>query len=398
MKKPLNYAFISKELPPGRHFDTTTGLHLYVKAGGRKYWIYRYTYNKRAGEKCLGSFPEMSLSDARALATQLRASIKKGILPTKKEVACELKIEPTFREIATDFIETHRPKWKNAKHADQWTNTLRDYAYPIIGNLPVNQITLEHILCILKPIWSKKTETASRLRGRIESILGAATVLGLRAGINPAQWRGHLEHILPAPRGLKKVKHHPALPYKDIHSFIAELHKKDCISALALEFLILTGVRTSEVLGATWSEITEDVWIIPASRMKAKLEHRVPLTQRCIEILTIVRSVYGANEFIFHKNHRRMSMAAMSSLLLRMAPEYTVHGFRSTFRDWIANETEHAGEVAEMALAHKVANSVEASYRRGNLLARRRRLMEDWEMYCASPNKGNVINFERQAA
>ena len=398
MKKPLNYAFISKNLSPGRYFDTTTGLHLYVKEGGRKYWIYRYTHNKRAREKCLGSFPTSSLSEAREFATQLRSSIRKGILPAKENLATESMMKPTFKKVAADFIEDHRPKWKNAKHADQWVNTLRDYAYPIIGHVPVDDITLDHILRILKPIWSKKTETASRLRGRIDSILGAATVMGLRSGVNPAQWRGHLEHVLPAPKELKKVKHHPALPYKNVHFFIAELHERDCISALALEFLILTGVRTSEVLGATWSEIIEDVWIIPAGRMKAKQEHRVPLTKRCLEILTIIKSAYGESEFIFHKNHKRMSTAAMSSLLSRIAPEYTVHGFRSTFRDWIAEETEHAGDVAEMALAHKVANSVERSYRRGNLIARRRRLMEDWERYCATPPIDNVINLQRKVA
>lgn len=397
MKKSLTHAFISKDLSPGRYFDTTTGLHLYVKQGGRKYWILRYSHNKKSGEKCLGAYPNIGLSEARILAIELRASIKKGILPTKEVPTIEAT-QPTFKEVATDYISTHAPKWKNPKHIDQWSNTLRDYVYPVIGDLPIDQINIEHILTFLKPIWTLKTVTASRVRGRVERILGAATVRGLRSGMNPAQWKGHLEHILPTPKGIKRVEHHAALPYKQIHQLVSELQTRECVSALALEFLILTATRTSEVIFAKWSEIEGDVWIIPAHRMKAKVEHRVPLTQRCVEILNIVRSVYGESEFIFHRNKKPMSTAAMSKLLSGIAPDYTVHGFRSTFRDWVAEETEHAGDVAEMALAHKIASSVEASYRRGNLLSRRRRLMDDWTNYCNSPYPDNVVHFGRIAA
>ncbi len=398
MKKTLTNPFISKDLAPGRYFDSIGNLHLYVKHSGRKYWIFRYTYKKKPGEKCLGSFPDLGLSEARDLTVKLKAEVKRGILPSKSEPTVEIEAKPTFRQVAEDYIKTHSPKWKNQKHTDQWSNTLRDYVYPIIGDLPVDQINLEHILKVLKPIWVEKTETASRVRGRIDRILGAATVLGLRSGINPAQWRGYLDHVLPATKALKKVEHHPAMPYKEIYSFIQDLHQKDCMSALALEFLILTTARTGEVIFAKWSEIDGDVWVIPASRMKAKTEHRVPLTQRCLQILAITKSIYGESDYIFHRGGRPMSTAAMSKLLEGMAPDYTVHGFRSTFRDWVAEETEHAGDVAEMALAHKIASSVEASYRRGNLMARRRRLMDDWEKYCFTPYSDNVINFERIAA
>jgi integrase len=398
MKKPLTYAFISKDLPPGRYFDSIGNLHLYVKDSGRKYWIFRYTHNKKPGEKCLGSFPDLGLSEARDLTVNLRADVKRGILPKKTELTEQIKAKPTFRQVAEDYIKTHSPKWKNEKHVSQWSNTLRDYVYPFIGEMPVDEITLEHILQILKPIWVEKTETASRVRGRIEKILGSSTVLGLRSGHNPAQWRGYLEHILPATKSLKKVEHHPALPYRQVNAFLLGLHKKECLSALALEFLILTATRTGEVLFAKWSEIDGDVWIIPANRMKAKVEHRVPLTQRCLEILTTVRSIYGESEHIFHRGSKPMSNAAMSKLLDGLAPGYTVHGFRSTFRDWVAEETEHSGDVAEMALAHKIASSVEASYRRGNLMARRRRLMEDWETYCSTSYTDNVINFDRKVA
>ena len=398
MKKPLTYAFISKDLPPGRYFDSIGNLHLYVKHSGRKYWIFRYTYNKKPGEKCLGSFPDLGLSEARDLTVKLRADVKRGILPAKTEQAEQIKAKPTFRQVAEGYIKTHSPKWKNEKHISQWNNTLRDYVYPYIGEKTVNEITIEHILQILQPIWVEKTETASRVRGRIEKILGSSTVLGHRSGLNPAQWRGYLEHALPATKSLKKVEHHSALPYRQVNNFLMDLHKKECISALALEFLILTAARTGEVLFAKWSEIEGDVWIIPASRMKTKVEHRVPLTQRCLEVLVTARSIYGESEYIFHRGGKPMSNAAMSKLLDGLAPGYTVHGFRSTFRDWVAEETEHSGDVAEMALAHKIASSVEASYRRGNLMARRRRLMEDWETYCSTSYTDNVINFDRKVA
>jgi integrase len=398
MKKPLTYAFISKDLEPSRYYDSIGNLHLYVKQSGRKYWIFRYTYKKKSGEKCLGSFPDMGLSEGRDIAVKLRADVKKGILPTKSDPILEIEAKPTFRHVAEDYIKTHSPMWKNQKHKDQWSNTLRDYVHPIIGDLPIDQIKLEHILKVLKPIWVEKTETATRVRGRIERILGAATVLGLRDGINPAQWKGYLDHVLPPPRPLKKLKHHPAMSYKEIHGFIQDLQKKDCMSALALEFLILTAARTGEVIFAKWSEIDGDVWVIPGSRMKAKSEHRVPLTQRCLQILATTKSLYGESEYIFHRRGSPMSTAAMSKLLDGMEPGYTVHGFRSTFRDWVAEETEHDGSVAEMALAHKIVSSVEASYRRGNLMARRRRLMEDWEHYCSTSSSDNVIKFQRIAA
>jgi integrase len=398
MAQQLTHAFISKPLKPGRYFDTTKGLHLLVKDNGRKYWICRFTWEHKRHERSFGPYPEVTLAEAREEALRLRQAIRRGENPLAKTQIEATPSKPTFSTFASEFIRIHAPQWKNEKHIDQWHNTLRDYAFPIIGETPMDQITTEQILKILNPIWAEKTETASRLRGRIERVLGAATAQQLRSGLNPAQWRGHLEYTLPAPKRVKRVTHHPALPYRMLHYVICALQEKDCSSALALEFLILTAARTGEVRFAKWSEIQDNLWIIPSERMKAKKEHRVPLTARCLEILAIARSVLGDADYLFHRNGRPLSNVAMANLLERIAPGYTVHGFRSTFRDWVAEETEHPRDVAEMALAHKIENPVEASYRRGDLLNRRRRLMEDWADYCGHTPTQNVLSIDRRAA
>lgn len=398
MPQTLTHAFISKPLAPGRYFDTTRGLHLLVKVNGRKYWIFRFTHDRKRHDHGLGPYPDVGLAEARDRAVALRQTIRGGENPLNRPAPVEPPRMPVFKDVASDYIATHSAQWKNSKHIDQWGNTLRDYAFPIIGEIPVDQITTEHILAILTPIWTAKTETASRLRGRIERVLSAATARNMRSGINPAQWKGLLEHTLPAPKAIKRVEHHPAMPYRMVYDLVSALHEKDCVSALALEFLILTAVRSGEVRHAKWSEIQGDIWIIPADRMKAKREHRVPLATRCLEILETAASVFGRTEYIFHRKGKPLSNVAMSKLLEGITVGFTVHGFRSTFRDWVAEETEHSGEVAEMALAHKIENPVEASYRRGDLLGRRRRLMEDWANYCLNIPTPNVLSLERRAA
>ena len=394
MPKHLTHAFISKPLESGRYFDTTRGLHLYVKPNKTKFWVYRFTFCGKRHDMGLGPYPEVSLSSVRLKAQEARFQAMNGVNPVikGKSLIETPSMSPKFSDFAEEYIRVNSVQWRNPKHTAQWRSTMRDYAYPIIGELRIDAINTEHILAILNPIWANKTETASRLRGRMERIISAAISRGLRAGPNPASWRSHLENILPKPKKIQRVKHHAALPYSQIKGVIEQLRKKDCMSALSLEFLILTAARTGEVRFATWNEIEEDVWVIPAERMKAGKEHRVPLTERCMDILKISKSVFGESKYIFHTKGHPISNVAMASLLGRIAPNFTVHGFRSTFRDWVAEETLHSGEVAEMALAHQIQNRVEASYRRGNLLSRRRTLMQDWANYCDSSESINVIS------
>ena len=384
MGRGLTNLLVSKVLDGGRYYDTTRGLHLYVKNNGKKYWVFRYCLRGHRHDIGLGPFPEIPLSAARSRAIELRGAILRGEDPIKRiDPSKEGKpTVPTFFEFAEEYIALNQDEWKNKKHIDQWRNTLRDYVYPFIGAKSLDAINTIDLLDVLTPIWKSKTETATRIRGRIERILSAAITRQLRDGPNPASWRGHLENLLPKIKKSRRVKHHAAMPRQQVREFIQKLRGKDCISALALEFLILTSVRTSEALYAKWSEIQEDVWVIPAQRMKAEKEHRVPLTSRCMTILNLAKSLAGESEFIFHKNGRPLSNMAMANVLKRIHPEYTVHGFRSTFRDWVSEETEYSGELAEMALAHTIGNRVESSYRRGDLLNRRRFMMDSWLQYC----------------
>ena len=398
MPQTLTHAFISKPLAPKRYFDTTRGLHLYVKSSGAKYWVLRYTLNGKRRDYGLGAYPQASLADARARVLELRTMLTKGIDPLETQIestTVQPQI-PTFKAFATDYIDTNQAQWKNAKHIDQWRNTFRDYANPIIGDVPISEIETEHILRILSPIWSVKPETASRLRGRMDRVLGSATTRGLRSGVNPAQWRGHLENVLPRPQRIRRIVHHAAIPYRRVNEVVAALREKNCVSALALEFLILTAARTGEVRFIRADEIVDDMWIVPADRMKAGREHRVPLTPRCLEILEIAKSVYGKADYIFHRKGKPLSNVAMAKLLEGIVPGFTVHGFRSTFRDWAAEVTEHSGEVVEMALAHRIGNQVEAAYRRGDLLEKRRQLMLDWIRYCNTPGQTSVVTLEHR--
>lgn len=384
-----------KNAKPGRHADGQ-GLHLLVKDTGARSWVYRYMLRGKSRDLGLGQAGKggISLADARDMATMLRLKVKAGVDPLLErreaeaaalaKAQAEASARVTFKAAAEGYIEANEGNWRNDKHRQQWRNTLSTYAYPNIGDLPVAEVTTAHVLEILEPIWKTKAETASRVRGRIETILDAAKARGFRSGENPARWRGHIAQILPARARLTRG-HHKAMAYEAIPAFVAQLRGRGAVAALALEFTILTAARTGEVLGATWDEVDLDkaTWTIPADRMKAGREHRVPLSQRAVDILKETRLL--GKEWLFPAARSgRLSSMAMTMLLRRMAVDVTVHGFRSAFRDWAAECTGYAHEVAEMALAHTIENKVERAYRRGDLFDKRRGLMHEWSSLCAS--------------
>lgn len=386
---------------PGRHADGG-GLYLRVQSGGGRSWLFRHISDGKARDVGLGPAAgagAITLAEARALARELGAQAAKGELIEGKQAkartaAAQVKAAAlasrTFRDIAEAFIDRKEGGWRNEKHRQQWRNTLATYAYPILGNMPVSAIETSHVLEVLEAIWLKKPETASRVRGRIENVLDAAKVQGLRSGENPARWRGHLEHLLPKPEKLYRG-HHAALPYGELPPFMAALRSREAIAARALEFTILTVARSGETLGATWAEVDlpNALWIIPAERMKAGKEHRVPLSERAVAILREVqplnaRGIKDAPLFPSSKGSK-LSVMAMSMLLRRMdMTTITVHGFRSTFRDWAGESTSSPREVVEHALAHQLADKAEAAYQRGTLFPKRVKLMQDWANYCAT--------------
>jgi integrase len=313
----------------------------------------------------------------------------------------------TFKECAEQYIKAHQPSWKNEKHAKQWPATLATYAYPVIGGLPVQAIDTALVTKIIEPMWASKAETANRLRGRIEAVLDWATARGYRKGENPARWRGHLDNLLPSQAKFRRVSHHAALPYVQIGTFMAELRQQEGVAARTLEFAILTAARTGEVIGATWNEIDlpQATWTIPAARMKAGREHRVPLCRRAVEILLVQKKAASdhakASGPVFPGQREGMGLSNMAMLMMlrRMGREdLTAHGFRSSFRDWAAEQTQVSREVAEMALAHAVGDSTETAYRHSDLLEKRRRLMEMWGAYCSRPVTSATVTPLRRSA
>jgi integrase len=384
-----------KNAKPGRHADGA-GLHLLVKETGARSWVYRFMLKGKSRDVGLGAAGPggNTLAEARDLASAFRLKVKAGIDPLEErkreasEALAAAQAESiagiTFKAVAEAYIKANEGSWRNDKHRQQWRNTLASYVYPVMGELPVADIATAHVLKILEPIWQDKPETASRIRGRIESVLDAAKARGYREGENPARWRGHIAQILPARSRLTRG-HHKAMPYESVPAFMALLREREAMAALALEFVILTATRTSEVLGATWAEVDLDkaIWTVPASRMKAGKEHRIPLSPRAVEILDAVRPLSEASLFPAD-NGGKLSTMAMAMLLRRMKLDCTVHGFRSSFRDWAAECTGYALEVCEMALAHVIGNKSEAAYRRGDMFDKRGRLMADWATYCAT--------------
>lgn len=399
----LSPELVANTNKPGMYSDGL-GLYLQVSVWKTKSWLFRYQRFNKLRSLGLGPCHTVTLSEARKRAKQARLMLLDGLDPIdakreKRNAAMETPLM-TFDQCAAAYIDAKKPGWKNAKHADQWTNTISTYASPIIGKFPVATVDTGLVMKVLQPIWTTKTETATRLRSRIESILGWATVSGYRTGENPARWRDHLDNLLAKRSKVKKVEHHPALPYEEMGAFMANLREQKGVAALALEYTILTASRTGEVIGARWNEIDlpSKTWTIPPERMKADKEHLVPLCDRAIEILEELQPLGG--EFVFHglKPDKPLSNMAMLSLLKRMErSDLTVHGFRSTFRDWAAEQTAYPHEMAEMALAHAVSNKTEAAYRRGNLFKKRIRMMQDWQKHCDTiATKADVTPINRK--
>jgi integrase len=398
-------AVVLPKLKPGMHSDGA-GLYLQVKGRART-WIFRFTRHGRAREMGLGPLHTVSLAEARNKARECRQLLLEGQDPieVRKAKRAEARLASasamTFRDCGETYIASHQAGWKNPKHAKQWPATLEAYVYPLIGALPVQAIDTGLVMKCVEPIWTVKPETASRVRGRIESILDWAKSRGYRDGENPARWRGHLENLLPKKSKVSRVEHHPALPYAEMAKFIAGLRKQEGVAARALEFMILTASRTGEVINARWEEfdLANKVWTIPAERMKAGKEHRVPLSGRAQEIIEAM-SAERVNDhpFVFPGGRpgKPLSNMAMLKLLGRMGRgDLTAHGFRSTFSDWCTELTNFPAEVREMALAHAVSDKVEAAYRRGDLFQKRRDLMDAWARY-AEGREVEIVPFHPQ--
>ncbi|GGG34057.1 bacteriophage P4 integrase [Caldovatus sediminis] len=397
-------------------FSVGGGLHLWVRGPGKAQWVLRYRApDGRRRDMGLGTFPGVPLAEARARAQAARQAGRDPLAAREAERRARAEAEAaeraraeaerrTFRAAAEALIAAKRPGWRNTKHAAQWSATLAAYAYPVLGDLPVAEVDTDAVLRVLRPVWQRAPETASRLRQRIEAVLDAATAKGWRAGANPARWKGHLDALLPPPRKAKPVRHHPALPWRDMPAFMAALGAREGVAALALRFAILTAARTGEVRGMTWREVdlAARVWTVPAARMKAGRAHRVPLSTAALAVLEAVRPLAaGPDALVFPGGRagRPLSDMALSMLVRGMCrdglaegepPRWrdaegraaVAHGFRSTFRDWAGETRPEGREVVERALAHAIKDKAEAAYARSDLLERRRALMEAWGAFC----------------
>jgi integrase len=377
------------------------GLFLQVSAAGTKSWVFRFKEAGKLREMGLGATHTIGLAEAREKARDCRRLRLDGIDPiaARKAARSQVRLDAakamTFQECAERYIASHKAGWRNPKHAAQWPSSLGAYAYPIFGALPVQAVDVGLVMRALEPIWTTKPETAGRVRGRIESVLDWAAARGYRQGENPARWRGHLENLLPKKSRVRRVEHHAALPYAEIATFIAELRQQEGVAARALEFAIMTAARTGEVIGAKWDEMDfgERLWTVPAERMKAGKEHRVPLSDAALVILEEMQAI-RSGDFVFPggKAKRPLSNMAFLMLLRRMKRvDLTAHGFRSTFSDWCSEKTNFPAEVREMALAHAVGDKVEAAYRRGDLFEKRRQVMDAWASFATSQPSGNVV-------
>jgi integrase len=383
----LNARTVDALTTAGRHSDGG-GLYLSITKAGARRWVFLFRWQGKPTEMGLGSGAkgQVTLARARELASEARSLLAAGINPleAKRSAQSAAASSMTFGEVADAYVEAMSPQWRNAKHRAQWSMTLTHYAAPL-RPLDVSAITTDHVVSVLNPLWTQIPETAERLRGRIEAVLDSAKAKGLRTGENPARWRGHLALILPKRQRLTRG-HFAALPYRQISAFINQLRQRESIGALALEFCILTAARSSEVFGAKWKEFDPKtkIWVIPADRMKAGKEHRIPLSPRAMSILKKLHSA-KSSEFVFEggKQGYPLSTMAMAMQLRRLGrTNITVHGFRSSFRDWVWEETEFPHELAEQALAHIIQNKAEAAYRRGDALERRRAMMNAWADFC----------------
>jgi integrase len=409
-----------KTAPPGRYGDGD-GLYLFVRKPESAFWVFRFTRAGKMREMGLGRARgqnAVTLAQARDKAALLHRVVRDGGDPLADKEAAEaakLADEQTrailavsFRDAADAYIAAHEAAWSNPKHRLQWSSTLDTYVHPHFGDVPVSEVTTAHVLAALEPIWQTKPETAVRVRGRIEAVLTAATVRGQRSGQNPAQWKGHLAEILPTRASVSAVEHHAALPYAEIGAFMADLRSQRGVAARALEFAILTAARSGEAMGARWGEIdlNANVWTIPAGRMKAGKEHRVPLSVPALTLLRQMGEIREGNDpqsYVFPGaiHSKPLSPMAFTMLLRRMKrADLTAHGFRSSFRDWASEQTSMAREVAEAALAHAIGDRVEAAYRRGDLFEKRRKMMDAWGGYCAKPRPagGSVVQMKAKEA
>jgi integrase len=389
---------IEKLKDRGRYLDER-GLYLQVMSASNRSWLLRFEIDGRKRWMGLGSLADFTLDEARERARQARQLLTDGVDPLearkaeRAKRALEAAKAVTFKEAAQQYFDQHERKWRNAKHRAQFLSTLESYAFPALGKLSVAAIDTGLVLKVIEPIWQDKTETANRLRGRIESVLDWATVRGYRQGDNPARWKGHLAEVLPARGDIAPHQHHRALPFVAVPDFMVQLATREGMGARALELTILTAARTGEVIGARWSEfdLKAKLWTIPPGRMKGHREHRVPLSDRAVAIL---KALPREADFVFPGRHKGIAISnmAMAELLKRMGRrDATVHGFRSAFRDWAAERSNFQNHVIEMALAHVIGDKVEAAYRRGDLFEKRRKLMEAWAAYCSTPQRDATV-------
>jgi len=398
--KELSAVEIKRLVKPGMHaVGGVAGLLLQVTPRNSRSWILRVKVGTKRRDIGLGGYPDVTVAQARDGARKLREDIKDGIDPVLERKSNKTRLIEiqnsvmTFDEATRQFLVSKTHEFKNKKHAAQWGSTLKTYASPVVGKMPVADIDLHHIIRILEPAWLTKTETMKRLRGRIEAVLAWATVHKYRTGDNPARWKNHLDAVLPKPGKIAKVKHHKALPVSEINNFMTDLRKRGGMAARALEFSILTATRSGEVRGATWKEIDLNncVWTIPSERMKAGKEHRVPLSDHAKKLLEQLPMFDGENHVFPAPRGGALSDMSLSSVTKRMGAECVPHGFRSTFRDWCGEFTNYPRDVAEMALAHVIQNKVEAAYRRGDLFAKRTKMMDDWAKFCDTAQRAGEV-------
>ena len=401
--KELSALAVQRLTAPGMHaVGGVAGLYLCVSPSGSRSWIARVNVDGKRREMGLGSFPDVSLSIAREKARAARSDTTMGIDPVahRKEARSARQAlkatQKTFADCAKAYIEAHSDSWRNAKHRAQWPATFETYVYPTMGTVLVGEVTQAHVMAVLLPIWKTKTQTAIRLRGRIEQVLAWATAAGFRQGDNCARWAGLLDQLLPAPGKVSEPRHHPAVRVDDMPAFIKALRQHDGLSPKALEFAVLTAARSGEVRGATWAEIDLEaaVWTVPKERMKAGKEHRVPLNTQAIKLLEAMPRIEGTELVFPAPRGGQLSDMALTALTRRMnfrddAGRVCVpHGFRSSFRDWVFERTDYPRDLAEAALAHALENKVEAAYRRGDALERRRAMMQAWANYCEGVANG----------
>lgn len=407
LAKEMKALEVQRLKEPGLHFvGTVPGLALQIVPSGARSWVLRVMVGGKRREMGLGGFPAVTLAMAHEKAREARNLIRQGRDPIllAREAQSALKAEQaralTFAQCAEAYIDAHEVGWRNEKHTRQWRSTMKTYVYPVMGDMLVRDVALAHVLKVLEPIWRTKTETASRVRGRMESVLDWAKGRGYRAGDNPAAWKGNLDAQLPKREKVAKVEHHQALAVGEVGAFMRDLRGQEGLGAKALQFAILTAARSGEVRGMAWSEVDLEaaVWTVPAERMKAGREHRVPLSAAVVELLKALPQTPGSPLVFTAPRGGPLSDMTLTAVLRRMQVDAVPHGFRSTFRDWAAERTSYPNEVCEMALAHVVGDKVEAAYRRGDLFEKRRRLMEDWASFLARvETKGEVVPLNGKA-